>query len=147
MESNMLGLLVVTHGRFAEELVNAAVTIVGKLQAFEALSIGWNDQMDLASKKLTEALDRVNCGHGVLVLTDMFGGTPTNLALSQMDSGKVEIVTGVNLSMLIKFTSLREKFSLAEAAQLIADEGRQAIQVAAQLLDERDEERPEGAES
>ncbi len=94
----MLGLLVVTHGRFAEELVNAAVTIVGELEAFEALSIGWNDQMDLASKELTEALDRVNCGNGVLVLTDMFGGTPTNLALSQMESGKVEIVTGVNLS-------------------------------------------------
>ena len=143
----MLGLLVVTHGRFAEELVNAAVTIVGELEAFEALSIGWNDQMDLASKELTEALDRVNCGNGVLVLTDMFGGTPTNLALSQMESGKVEIVTGVNLSMLIKFTSLREKHSLVEAAQLIADEGRQAIQVAAQLLDERDEESPEGTES
>jgi PTS system mannose-specific IIA component len=144
VENSMLGLLVVTHGRFAEELVNAAETIVGKLEAFEALSIGWNDQMDLASKELTEALKRVNRGHGVIVLTDMFGGTPTNLALSQMDTGKVEIVTGVNLSMLIKFTSLRERLPLAEAAQAIAEEGRQAIQVASQLLDEREEEHPEG---
>lgn len=130
----MLGLLVVTHGRLAEEVVNAARTIVGDVEALEAVSIGWNDEVGEASKRIDEAIKRVDCGQGVLLLTDMFGGTPTNLALSLHDAGEIEIVTGVNLPMLIKFTNLREELGLQETAAKIAAEGRQAIQVASEIL-------------
>lgn len=130
----MLGLLVVTHGRLAEELVGAARTIVGDVEAFEALSIGWNVEVGDASRKIERAMRRVDRGEGVLMLTDMFGGTPTNLALSMHEHGRIEIVTGVNLPMLIKFAGLREKLDLQQAAARIADQGREAIQVASHLL-------------
>jgi PTS system mannose-specific IIA component len=130
----MLGLLVVTHGRLAEELVDAARTIVGDVEAFEALSLGWHVEVDDASRTIEDAMRRVDQGEGVLLLTDMFGGTPTNLALTLHEHGRIEIVTGVNLPMLIKFAGLREKMNLHEAASRIADQGREAIQVASHLL-------------
>jgi len=130
----MLGLLVVTHGRLAEELVNAVRTIVGSVDALEAVSIGWNDDVEESSRRIEAAANRVDCGQGVLLLTDMFGGTPTNLALSLHEQGRIEIVTGVNLPMLIKFANLREQLELQEAAERIAQQGREAIQVAAHYL-------------
>lgn len=128
------GLLVVTHGRLAEELVNATRTIVEHFHSLDAVSIGWDDDPILARRRIEEAIRRVDQGSGVLVLTDMFGGTPTNLALSFLDPGKVEVVTGVNLPMLLKLTNLRDDALLAEIARRIAEQGRQAIQVASDLL-------------
>ena len=134
----MLGLLVVTHGGVAEELVASAGRIVGQVERLEAVSIDWNDDVDEATRRISEALRRVDAGQGVLVLTDMFGGTPTNLALSLLEPGRVEIVTGVNLSMLIKFTNLREELSLLETADAIAHQARETIQVASRLLERGD---------
>ena len=128
------GLLVVTHGRLAEELVNATRTIVETFDALEAVGIGWDDDPTEARRRIEEAIRRVDRGSGVLVLTDMFGGTPTNLALSFLEPGKVEVVTGVNLPMLIKFTNLRDEAAFAETARRIAEQGRHAIHVASDLL-------------
>jgi PTS system mannose-specific IIA component len=128
-------MLVVTHGRLAEDLVEAVQTIVGPVERLAAVSIGWNDDVEAATGSIEEAIGRVDRGQGTLVLTDMFGGTPTNLSLSLHDPGKIEIVTGVNLPMLIKFANLRKEMSLQEAAAEIAEQGRQAIHVASDVLD------------
>ncbi len=142
----MLGLLVVTHGEVAKELVASVRKIVGKVERLEAVSIDWNDDVDEATRRIEEARKRVDGGTGVLLLTDMFGGTPTNLALSILEPGKLEIVTGVNLPMLIKFADLDAELSLPDAARVVADEAREAIHVASQLLQATDEE-PQGDES
>ena len=133
----MIGLLVVTQGRLAEELVASARAIVGDIPGIEAVSLDWNDEVDEARRRIGDALQRVDSGHGVLLLTDMFGGTPTDLALSHLEPGRLEIVTGVNLPMLIKFTSLREQHGLLETAEAIAEEARQTIRVASQLLQKK----------
>ncbi len=135
----MPGLLVVTHGHVAEELVKATKTIVGPLEALEAVSIGWNDDVAAARARILEAVRRVGKGGSVLILTDMFGGTPTNIALSLLDPGKVEVVTGVNLPMLIKFTNLRDEIAFADVARRIAEQGRRAIHVASELLEGQEE--------
>ena len=131
----MLGMLVVTHGRLAEDLVQAVQTIVGPVEGLDAVSIGWNDEVDDATRMIEEAIARVDRGQGVIVLTDMFGGTPTNLGLALHERGRIEIVTGVNLPMLVKFANLREEISLHDAAVRIAEQGREAIHVASQVLD------------
>jgi len=130
----MLGLLVVTHGRLAEELVQAATTIVGPVEGLEAVSIGWDDDVSGARKRIEDAVGRLGREDGVLILTDMFGGTPTNIALSLLEDGRVEVITGVNLPMLIKFTNLREQIVLSEVSRSIAEQGRRAIHVASELL-------------
>ncbi len=140
----MLGLLVVTHGRVAEELVASARTIVGDVEGLEAVSIDWNDDADEATRRIQEARERVDTGNGVLVLTDMFGGTPTNVALSMLEPGKLEIVTGVNLPMLIKFANLREELSLLDTAAAIGEQAREAIQVASLLLRAEDRDKEAG---
>jgi PTS system mannose-specific IIA component len=141
----MLGLLVVTHGRVAEELVASTLKIVGEVEGLEAVSIDWNDDVQEATRRIGEARERVDTGSGVLLLTDMFGGTPTNLALSLLEPGKLEIVTGVNLPMLIKFTNLRQERTLLETADAIAAEARQTIQVASRLLEnEQDRAKDDG---
>ena len=142
----MLGLLVVTHGEVAKELVASVRKIVGSIEDLEAVSIDWNDDVDEATRRIEEARERVDRGKGVLLLTDMFGGTPTNLALSMLEPGKLEIVTGVNLPMLIKFANLNEKLSLPDAATEIANEAREAIRVASQLL-QASGEKPKDDES
>ena len=134
MEQSMLGLLVVTHGGVAKELVRSLRKIVGEMDNLESVSIDWNDDVDEATRRIDKALQRVDRGRGVLLLTDMFGGTPTNLALSLLEPGRLEIVTGVNLPMLIKFSNLDKERSLAEAARELAAEAREAIQVASHLL-------------
>jgi mannose PTS system EIIA component len=131
----VIGLLVVSHGRLAEELVEAVRTIVGSVDALEAVSIGWDVEVTRATKLIEDAVRRVDRGAGVLILTDMFGGTPTNLGLSLYEHGRIEIVTGVNLPMLVKFTNLRGEFELHEVARRIASQGRDAIQVASSFLD------------
>ena len=122
----MLGMLVISHGRLAEELVASVRTIVGRgeaLESLEALSIDWDVGVDEARDRLEQAIQRVDGGAGVLVMTDMFGGTSTNLALALHEAGRIEIVTGVNLPMLIKSTDLRA-IELGEASTRIAEKGR-----------------------
>jgi PTS system mannose-specific IIA component len=130
----VIGLVVVTHGQLASELVNAARAIVGEIPALSAVSIGWGDDPTQAREAIERALAEVSGGTGdVLILTDMFGGTPTNLSLPFLGP-RVEIVTGVNLPMLIKLTSLREG-DLLELARVARDQGRGAIYVASEVLE------------
>jgi PTS system mannose-specific IIA component len=129
----MIGILVLTHGRVAEELVNAARTIVGDVPAVLAVSIGWSDDPSAANAAIERGLAEV--GGTALVLTDMFGGTPTNLSLPYL-SEHVEIVTGVNLPMLIKACALREG-RLPEVARAVREQGKGAIYVASEILEQR----------
>ena len=133
----MLGMLVVTHGNLARELVSSARTIVGEEVALEALSIAWNDDTEGAADRIRQGIERVDRGAGVLVLTDMFGGTPTNLSLALLEPGRVEIVTGANLPMVIKFANLDRSVELTEAAACVARQGRESVQVASELLDDQ----------
>ena len=130
----MVGVVVVTHGQLATELVNAAETIVGDLPRFAAVSIGWHDDVEHARGEISEAIARLDAGSGVVVLTDMFGGTPSNLAMSLLEEGRVEVITGVNLPMLIKLANLRETEGLQEISRRIREDGRNAIWVASDLL-------------
>lgn len=133
----MPGLLVVSHGTLAGELVDAVRRIVADVESLEAVSIGWDVDMDAATQRIQEAIARVDRKGGVLVLTDMFGGTPSNLALSLLEPGRIEVVTGVNLPMLIKCVNLRGEAELSEVARRVAEQGRQSIQVASELLSAR----------
>jgi mannose PTS system EIIA component len=130
----LIGIVVVTHGALAGELVNATRTIVGDIPAIAAVSIGWTDDMAAAREAIEKALAEVG-GADVLLLTDMFGGTPTNVSLAFL-SPHVEIVTGVNLPMLIKLTSMREG-ELVEVARVIRDQGKDAIYVASEILEKK----------
>ena len=130
----MIGIVVVTHGALAGELVNATRTIVGEIPAIAAVSIGWTDDMAMAREAIERAVAEVG-GGDVLLLTDMFGGTPTNVSLPFL-SPRVEIVTGVNLPMLIKLTSIREG-ALPEVARVVRDQGKDAIYVASEILEKR----------
>jgi PTS system mannose-specific IIA component len=130
----MIGIVVVTHGQLATELLNAAETIVGELPRFAAVSIGWHEYAADAREEIAGAIARVRQDDGVLVLTDMFGGTPSNLAMSFLAGENVEVVTGVNLPMLIKLAGLTAQASLVEAAREIREHGRNAIWVASDLL-------------
>jgi PTS system mannose-specific IIA component len=126
--------LVISHGRFAEEIVRAAATIVGTSEALEAISIGWNDDVQDAQRKVEAACARLGKERPVLVLTDMFGGTPTNLALSLLSRGRLEVVTGVNLPMLIKCLNLRGEMPFDQVCRKVAEQGRDAIRVASDVL-------------
>jgi PTS system mannose-specific IIA component len=130
----VIGIVVVTHGTVAGELVNAARTIVGEIPNIAAVSMGWADDMGVAREAIEKAIADVG-GGDVLILTDMFGGTPTNVSLPFL-SPKVEIVTGVNLPMIIKLTSLREG-DLIEVARVIRDQGKGAIYVASEILEKK----------
>ena len=131
----MLGLIVVTHGRLAEELVHAATTILGKVEGLAAVSIGWDDDVADARDRIEKAVGRIGSEGGVVILTDMFGGTPTNMALALLEQGRVEVVTGVNLPMLIKFANLTGEMKLSDVSRRIAEQGRDAIHVASDLLE------------
>jgi mannose PTS system EIIA component len=130
----MIGVIVVTHGQLANELVKAAQTIVGELPQFVAVSIGWHDDPTVARDAISGAIARLQSPDGVLILTDMFGGTPSNLGLTFLETNKIEVITGVNLPMLIKLASLRTSKDLLAAAREMRDHGRNAIWVASDLL-------------
>ena len=130
----MIGVVVVTHGQLATELLNAAETIVGDLPRFAAVSIGWHDDTEDARGEIEQAIARVEEGAGVLILTDMFGGTASNLAMSFLSQGTVEVITGVNLPMLIKLANLPEQSDLLASAREMREHGRNAIWVASDLL-------------
>jgi len=135
-----LGVVVVTHGQLAAELVNSAEMIVGDLPHFAAVSIGWHDEVERAREDIGQAIARVRASAGdadeqtpVLVLTDMFGGTPANLAVTFV-TPQVEVITGVNLPMLIKLARPQKQTDLVSLAREMREHGRNAIWVASELL-------------
>ncbi len=130
----MIGALVVTHGHLAQELMAAAEMIVGEISHIQAVSIGWHDDVNDARKEIERHLGEVNDGSGVLIFTDMFGGTPSNIAFSFLEPGKVDVITGVNLPMIIKIANQREFESLDSLARAVRDQGRSSISRASDFL-------------
>ena len=126
--------VIVTHGHLASELLAAAEMIVGPVSHIKSVSIGWHDDVDAARDEIERAVRQVSQGQGVLILTDMFGGTPTNIAAMFLSEGDVEIVTGVNLPMVVKLASQGEGGTLAEVARRVRDLGREGIYLAGDLL-------------
>jgi PTS system mannose-specific IIA component len=134
VKASMIGLVLVTHGRLADEFRSALEHVVGRQQQVETVSIGPDDDIERRRQDIIDAVARADTGAGVILLTDMFGGTPSNLAISVMQAGRVEVVAGVNLPMLIKLASVRGERSLAEAIEDAQDAGRKYINVASQVL-------------
>jgi mannose PTS system EIIA component len=130
----MIGLVIVTHGRLAEEFIHAMEHVVGKQAHIEAISIGPEDRMDSRRNDIAAAVTRVESGEGVIILTDMFGGTPSNLAISLLQEGKVEVVAGLNFPMLVKLARIRVDCNLHKAAAAAQDAGRKYINIASQVL-------------
>ncbi len=132
----MVGMLVVTHRRLAQELIATAELIVGKIDNCVGLSLDPDLPVDDLRQQINEAIDEVNDGDGVIVLTDMFGGTPSNLSLSFLNHEGIEVVTGVNLPMLLKMAHSREEHKVDEMARIIKDYGRRSILLASEILDQ-----------
>ena len=130
-----IGGVIVSHGQVANELLAAAEAVVGDLSHITAVSIGWHDDVEMAKAEIQRAIAIVSTGRGVLLLTDMFGGTPTNIAAMFLSENEVEIVTGVNLPMVIKLASVNKELSLHELAKEVEDQGKEAICRAGMLLD------------
>ncbi len=134
----MIGTLILSHGRLADELLAAARTITGGLEGFGALSLDWSDGFEEAKTQIRDALEHLDRGDGVLILTDMFGGTPCNVALTFLDPGRVEIVTGVNLPMVVRLACLgRRELTVSEAASWLRDKGRHSICLASDIQAQR----------
>jgi mannose PTS system EIIA component len=130
----MIGMVLVTHGRLAAEFVAALEHVVGPQRNIAAVCIGPEDDMEKRRADILRCVGEVDAGHGVVLLTDMFGGTPSNLAISVMDKAKIEVIAGINLPMLIKLASLRQNETLANAVRGAQEAGRKYINVASQLL-------------
>ena len=131
----VIGALIVTHGQLAHELLNAAQRIEADVGVLEAVPLEWTDTVDEAREKIRQALERLGSVHGVIIFTDMFGGTPSNISLSFLEKDRVEIVTGVNLPMIVKFASMaQDAQDLATLAHVISEKGSKAIRVASDLL-------------
>jgi PTS system mannose-specific IIA component len=133
----MIGGIIVSHGKLAEELLNALTIILGEAVNIEAISIGWYDDVEESKRKINKSIKRVDQKNGVLIFTDMFGGTPSNLSFSFMQDGEVEIITGVNLPMLIKFVSLQRSNNLKEVAKKVVEQGKKNIHLAGALLSKK----------
>ena len=130
----MICLVLVRHGKLALEFISAMQHVVGKQEQVEAVCIGPEDDMEMRREEILKKAGEVNSGSGTIVLTDMFGGTPSNLAISIMDRAPVEIIAGINLPMLIKLASLRKDKSLKEAVEGAQEAGKKYINIASQLL-------------
>jgi PTS system mannose-specific IIA component len=130
----MIGGLIVMHGKLGEELLNVLTIILGETANIEAISIGWYDDVEESKKKIAASLKRVDQKSGVIIFTDMFGGTPSNLSFSFQKEGSVEIITGVNLPMLIKFISLQRGTHLCDVAKKVIEQGRKNIHMASAIL-------------
>ena len=130
----MIGMVIVTHGGLATEFRAALEHVVGPQDQLETLSIGPDDDMEQRRRELLDAVQRVDTGTGVIVLTDMFGGTPSNLAISIMGETKAEVIAGINLPMLVRLASVRKEKTLPEAIDLAKEAGRKYISVASQVL-------------
>jgi PTS system mannose-specific IIA component len=130
----MVGILIVTHGKLAQELVETTKIIVGRdVENIIPITVDWNDDMSDIQKTILSAIAKVDQGNGVLILTDMFGGTPSNISLSFL-SDRVEIITGVNLPMLIKIVNVGDRYNLKELAQMIHEQGKKSIYLASEIL-------------
>jgi PTS system mannose-specific IIA component len=130
----MIGGVIVSHGKLAEELLNALTIIIGEAVNIEAISIGWYDDVEESKKKISKSLKRVDQKNGVVIFTDMFGGTASNLSFSFLKNDHVEIITGVNLPMLIKFLSLQRSNNLKEVVKKVVEQGKKNIHLASALL-------------
>lgn len=130
----MIGVVIVTHGRLAHEFRAALEHVVGPQEQLETISIGPDDDLDERRADMLAALARVDTGHGVVVLTDMFGGTPSNLAISCMSRPKVEVLAGINLPMLVKLAKVREERSLPDAIAMAQEAGRKYVTIASRVL-------------
>ena len=133
----MIGILILTHGEIAEQLALAARAISSETERIEAVGLGWNEDSEAARRRIEAAIAAVNGDGGVLILTDMFGGTPSNLAFPFLQEGIVEIVTGVNLPMVLRSLATRKDDSLPALARAVRERGRKAIEVASDYLSER----------
>ena len=130
----MVSTLVVTLGNMAEALIESTDRIIGRSDFVNSFCVDWNSNLEETKTQLAERIDQTNRGHGVLLLTDMFGGTSTNLCLSFLKPQKVEVVTGVNLPMIVKALTLPDHISVAEAAKILRNQGRKAIYIASEML-------------
>ncbi|KQT64353.1 MULTISPECIES: PTS sugar transporter subunit IIA [unclassified Aureimonas] len=130
----MIGLVLVTHGRLAHEFRLAVEHVVGPQDAFETISIGPEDDMEQRRTDIVEAVARADRGAGVIIVTDMFGGTPSNLAISVMDGVRIDVLAGMNLPMLIKLASVRQDRDIGEALRCAQEAGRKYINVASRIL-------------
>lgn len=133
----MIGGIIVSHGKLAEELLNALNIILGEVVNIDAISIGWYDDVEESKKKIDQSLKSVNKKNGVLIFTDMFGGTPSNLSFSFIKDNQIEIITGVNLPMLIKFASLQRSNNLKDVAKKVVEQGKKNIHLASALLNSK----------
>ncbi len=134
----MIGGIIISHGKLAGELLNAMTIILGEVVNMEAISIGWYDDVEESKKKINKSLKRVDQKNGVLIFTDMFGGTPSNLSFSFLKDNQVEIITGANLPMLIKFASLQRSNNLKEVAKKVVEQGKKNIHLVSTLLGTKD---------
>jgi mannose PTS system EIIA component len=132
----MIGLVLVTHGRLAVEFVTAMEHVVGPQNAIETICIGPDDDMEVRRADIAEAIVRVEQGRGVIILTDLFGGTPSNLAISLMETGRIEVIAGVNLPMLIRLEGARRTMNVVDAIAAAREAGRKYISVASEVLGE-----------
>jgi PTS system mannose-specific IIA component len=130
----MIGIVVVTHGRLADELVAATEHVVGPMDSCVAISIGPDDDMEQRRDDIREAVEECNSGSGVIILTDMFGGTPSNLSISLLDKGKIEVIAGANLPMLIKLAEARTRLTVDELAASATEAGKRYIAIASNIL-------------
>ncbi len=130
----MIGLILVTHGKLAEEFVHAMQHVVGRQEAVATVCIGPNDDMDKRRQEIAAAIKAVDSGSGAIILTDLFGGTPSNLAISLMKPGKVEVIAGINLPMLIRLAKARSCMDVCEATAAARDAGRYYITIASEFL-------------
>jgi len=130
----MIGMILVTHGLLAEEFVHAMEHVVGKQEHVATVCIGPHDDMEARRKEIAQAIKRVDSGQGAVILTDLFGGTPSNLAISLLKRGKTEVIAGINLPMLIRLAGARKDMDLAAAAAAARDAGRNYITIASEFL-------------
>ena len=130
----MIGLILVTHGRLAEEFVHAMQHVVGRQEAVATVCIGPNDDMEARRREIAEAIKAVDAGEGAIILTDLFGGTPSNLAISLMQNGRVEVIAGINLPMLIRLAGARKTMDVAAAIRAAREAGRNYITIASEFL-------------
>lgn len=134
----MIGLILVTHGNLADEFVNAMEHVVGKQDAVSTVCIGPHDDVEKRRAEIAEAIPVVDSGDGVIILTDLFGGTPSNLAISLLDTGRVEVIAGINLPMLIRLAGARKNGDVASTVTAARDAGRNYITIASEFLEQEE---------
>ena len=132
--STPIGIVIVTHGNLGAELLKVLEHVVGQQEKIEVVSIGPEDDMEETRLNILKSVNDVNCGKGAIILTDMFGGTPSNLAISIMESSKIDVIAGINLPMLVKLTSVRSTLTFTEAVDQAKEAGQKYIMTASQIL-------------